>query len=761
MSNLVSLLMAGLLAGVVVAAAAFPAAAVAGLTAKAGANTFESLPSELQTPPLPQTTTVLTADGKFVTQLHGDQNRLPVSLSKVPKVLQNAVVAIEDSRFYEHHGVDLKGILRAFVSNSNGGSGTQGASTITQQYVRQDLALTAKTEAQVEAATANTIGRKLREIRYAVALEKKNTKQDILEKYLNTVYFGKSAYGVQVAAQRYFGKDVSQLDLSEASLLASFIQSPTYYPKHPKEAEVRRQYVLTRMQQLGYASAKDVAAAKAHPPTIKLQSLPNSCLPNGSITERNNWGYFCDYLRIWAQQNPALGQTADERWNNILSGGYTIKLSMDSGIQSDAQDAVDNRGAGRGASLTQGIAMIQPGTGKVKALAVNRTFAKGNGDQYDQFPLLTGDPAHQSTAGYPSGSTFKMFVMLAALEQGIQLDTGFYSPQTFCPPGRTDGYCTTNANKDGSMNGYRNMWSGFGESVNTYFIQLAMKAKITNVAKAAQKAGITFWGTNSLKSILDQGDGTHSRLSLTFGQGSETFPLYMANAYATVAARGMYCAPTPIQSATAPGGKPVDWAKPDCKRVFSQGVADAATDAARCPVGQSAKTGSCGWPTGGSVGGAISRPVAGKTGSTPENRQVWFAGFVPQLAGASFSTDSKNPFGGATNNGNTNVANQIFSSAMSQAVENMPEEDFTAPPDNLVSGGTHDHSGEPDPTPSGSKATPDSRHTGGGNGGGGNGHGGGNGGGNGTGHGGGIPGLPFGYFANNAATTSRRVSPQV
>jgi membrane peptidoglycan carboxypeptidase len=750
----ISLVLCGLLAGLVVAAAAFPATAVAGLSAKAGADTFEKLPSELQTQPLPLTTTVLNSKGQYVTSLHGDQNRVNVSITQVPKVLQDAVVSIEDSRFYEHHGVDLKGIIRAFVSSGSGS--TQGASTITQQYVRQDLALTATSDAARKAALEPTVGRKLREIRYAVALEKKFNKQQILEKYLNTVFFGRSAYGVGVAAQRYFGKTVDKLDLSESALLASYIQSPGYYPSHPKNAEVRRQYVLTRMQQLGYASAKDVADAKAHPPVVKLTALPNSCLPNNSITAANNWGYFCDYLRIWAQQQPSLGNTPEERWNAIQTGGYTIKLSMDPSIQANAQDAVDNRGAGRGAGLTQGIAMIEPGTGRIKALAVNRTFAKGSGEQFDQFPLLTGDPANQSTAGYPSGSTFKMFTMLAALEQGIQLDTGFYSPQTFCIPGRTPEYCPTNANKDGSMNGYRNMWSGFGESVNTYFVQLAMKAKITNVAKAAQKAGITFWGANSIQSILKDGDNPKfARLSLTFGQGSETFPLYMANAYATVAARGMYCAPTPIQSATGPNGKPVDLGSPSCKRVFSQGVADAATDAARCPVGQSAKAGSCGWPTGGSVGSAMDRPVAGKTGSTPGNQQVWFAGFVPQLAGASFSTDSKNPITGASNNGNTNVANNIFSSAMSQAVDNMPVKDFVAPPDSLVSGGSHDHSGEPaNPTPSGKPSSGTGRPAGtkpptGGT------HGN-----TGTGGGGHLPGLPF--FINTAGPTAsgRRSRPR-
>ncbi|GAA1699149.1 transglycosylase domain-containing protein [Fodinicola feengrottensis] len=713
LTNLISLFLCGLLAGIVVAAAALPAAAVAGLTAKAGADTFENLPSELQTPPLPLTTKVLNDKGQYVTSLHGDQNRVNVTLSQVPESLQHAVIAIEDSRFYEHHGVDLKGILRAFVSSGSGS--TQGASTLTQQYVRQDLALTATSDAARAAAVQQTLGRKLREIRYAVALEKKFNKQQILEKYLNTVYFGRGAYGVAVAAQRYFNKSVDQLTLGESALLASFIQSPGYYPLHLDKAEVRRNYVLTRMQQLGYITSAQENDGKKNKPTLNLTPLPSTCLPNGAITAQNNWGYFCDYLRIWAQQQPSLGATPDERWSAIRTGGYTIKLSLDPDMQAAAQHSVDNVGGGRGADLTQGVVFIEPGTGRIRSLAVNRTFdqapkgAAGRAlKQYNENPLLTGDPENQTTStGYPSGSTFKMFTMLAALRQGMQLDTGFYSGQTYTTKAKGDDgepYTVANANSNGSMNGYRDMWSGFGESVNTYFIQLEIAAKVTNVAKAARDAGISFFpgatGTNSYDSIIKGGDNP-GRLSLTFGQGSDTWPLYMANAYATVAAEGKYCEPTPIQSVQGPDGKTLSLGAPNCKQVFSKGVADAATDAARCPVAQSAQAGHCGWATGGSVGNAVGRPMAGKTGSTPGNRQVWFAGFVPQLAGASFSTDTDNPFHGADNNDSPDIANYIFGPAMANAVDGMPEKGFDPPPDSLANGGVHSHAGEPaNPTPS-------------------------------------------------------------
>lgn len=712
--NLVRLLFLSLLAGAIVAAGAFPAAAVGGLTAKAKATSFLALPTELQTRPLDQTSTVFTADNHYVTSFFDGQNRTDVALSAVPLVMQHAVVAAEDSRFYQHNGVDLAGVVRAFVHNLVSTS-TQGASTLTQQYVRQDLYLTADSAAGREQATVNSSDRKLQEMRYAIALEKKYDKAEIMHRYLNTVYFGRGAYGVAAAAKRYFSKTVGQLTAGDAALLAGFIKDPNGYPNHPAKAEARRQYILKQMLAQGYITETVRADATAHPPRLSGSTTPNTCLPNGSITEANNWGFFCDYLRIWARQQPALGPDPEQRFNHLQTGGFKVKLSMESGMQAAAQKSVDSK-AGRGARLAQGIVLVEPGTGRIRAMAVNRTFGtapKGaSADkraEYTENPLLTGDPGNQRSIGYPSGSTFKMFTMLAALEQGIQLDTSFNSPDEFATPGRISGdkpYVVRNASK--SMAGVHNMWTGFGASVNTYFVQLEIKAKITNVAKTAAKAGISFYPgsdkSNSLQTILSGGDeGAGARYALTFGQGSWTWPLFMANAYATVAAHGKHCEPTPIESITGPDGKALDIGSPKCTQVFPAEVADAATDAARCPVGQAAQTGSCTGPGGAtakSVGERLGRPVAGKTGSTPENRQLWFAGFVPQLAGASFSTDPNRPATGATNDADLKVANNIFSETVADALDGVETQGFPRPPDSLAHGGTTVlGAGSPPPSP--------------------------------------------------------------
>ncbi|WP_163506993.1 transglycosylase domain-containing protein [Fodinicola acaciae] len=722
--------MYALLAGAVLAASAFPVAAVGGLAAKAQAQHFEALPTELTTPPLAQTTRILTADGHPVTSLYGAQNRTIVPLSQIPAVMQHAVVAVEDSRFYQHNGVDLAGVLRAFVSTLVTSS-AQGASTLTQQYVRQDLFLTAPTKAEQNKATAITPQRKLQEMRYALALEKKFSKNDIMGKYLNTVYFGNGAYGVAAAAKRYFSKTPQQLTPAEAALLAAYVKDPVNYPDEKQKAEDRRQHVLRLMHEQGYLTAAQRADAVAHPPVIKPSVTPNSCLPNRSITEANNWGFFCDYLRIWARQQPALGPDPEQRLNRLETGGYVIRLSLNPAMQAAAQQSVDGK-AGRGAKLAQGIVLVEPGTGKIRAMAVNRTFGSPPANagpetkrKYTENPLLTGDPGNQKATGFPSGSTFKMFTMLAALEQGMPLSTSYDSPDTYATPGKEDNgqpYVVKNASA--AMAGRHNMWSGFGASVNTYFVQLEIAAKVTNVAKMAAKAGISFFPgrnkANSLATILSGGDtGAGARYALTFGQGSQTWPLYMANAYATVAARGKHCEPTPIESVTGPDGKTLDLGAPKCSQVFSPEVADAATDAARCPVGQSAQAGSCTGPGGAtaqSVGARIGRPVAGKTGSTPENRQLWFAGFVPQLAGAAFSTDPSRPNSGAIN-GDLRVANDIFSETMAAAVQGFPSMGFTRPPDSLIggSGGPVNGPAGPGTTDGTTNGTTDGRGQDGGN----------------------------------------------
>jgi membrane peptidoglycan carboxypeptidase len=695
------LILCGLLAGVVVAAATLPAAAVTGLGAKAGSDSFQNLPSELKTPPLPQTTTVLTADGKYLTSFY-NENRVQVSLSQVPKVLRDAIISAEDARFYEHSGVDIKGVVRAFVANQRSGKTSQGASTITQQYVRQTLLQQAATPDEIRAAQDATPARKLREMRYAIAVEKKYGKDEILQRYLNISYFGNKAYGAGAASQVYFSKPITQLTLPEAALLAGLVQSPSYYDPvngNKTAAIERRDYVLRRMADLGYISVAQAATAQKAPIGIKPKKIPRTCQPNGSITKENGLGFYCDWLRIWWAQQPQFGKTVQDRMDLLERGGFTIKLAVDSKVQAAAQNASDSF-LDRTSKFASGIVLIEPGTGRVKGMGINRTFGQApagatNVAAYTENPLMTGNPAYPKLAGYQEGSTFKMYTMAAALLKGMPLKTTYTVPTTLRVPhpgggGNCDGdeyYCVKNANSD--MAGTHTMWSAFGASVNTYFVRLELAVGVKAAAEAAEKLGLVLSpgadGKNDFASV--KADPT--RYSFTLGQGSTSWPLYVANTYATIAARGKYCDPTPLSSVTGPDHKPIPaYGAPKCKQVIPAEVADALTDAARCPVGQSAMAGSCRGPhgpTGASVGRGLGRPVAGKTGSILGNASLWFVGFTPQLAGASFVVKPESPTTGSGPSDDA-TANKLFTRAMRDALDGTPVENFVKPPIGLAQG---------------------------------------------------------------------------
>jgi len=264
-SRIVPLVRAGLIAGVVVAAASYPLAAVGGLSAKAGADSINGLPADLIIPPLAQTTYVYASDGKTLLTEFYDENRTFTPITKISPYMQQAIVAAEDGRFYDHHGVDIRGVARAFVANDQAGATTQGASTLTMQYVRNALRDGAQTPEEALDATEQTPARKIREMKLALQLEQKMTKTQILEGYLNLAYFGHRAYGVFAAAHTYFSIPPADLDLGQAAMIAGLVQAPTTYDptgKDKTQALARRNYVIDRMVALGYVSKAEAMAAE-------------------------------------------------------------------------------------------------------------------------------------------------------------------------------------------------------------------------------------------------------------------------------------------------------------------------------------------------------------------------------------------------------------------------------------------------------------------------------------------------------------------
>ncbi|RIV34560.1 penicillin-binding protein [Micromonospora radicis] len=664
LTNAASLLICGLLAGVVVAAAAFPAVAMSGLAAKAGADTFGALPKELTLARAPQISYLLASDGKTPLATMYDENRREVKLADISPHMAAAIVAAEDHDFYKHNGVDLNGVARAFVNNSSATNDRQGASTLTMQYVRMGIAYSATHPADVLAATEDTSARKLREMRYAIQLDKEMSKDEILERYLNLAAFGNGAYGVFAASQVYFNKHPKDLKIEEAAMLAGLVKAPTSFDPTTKsgypQAVARRDYVIDHMVTTGAITKEQAEAAKAVKLVVKGKRAPNGCV----ATNKNAWGFFCDYFYRWWMSQETFGSTTYDRERRLKSGGYTIVTTLDKQAQDGADKAVR---AAKPVTAKEAVmvAVVEPGTGRVRALSVNRNFKldnpknpknrphsdpvqrnRGKLGNYPNTvnPLLTGG---DGITGYQAGSVFKIFTIVAALEKGIPLSYTINAPQQFksdyilrqgapatCPG--THFYCPTNSNLQ--PGGVKDMWSAFSASTNTYFVPLQQQVGAENVVDAAKRLGIQFrvsrenaWANNK--------EAANQWGAFTLGV-TDTTPLELANAYATLAADGKYCEPIPVQSIRDLDGNKLDVANPRCEKRISTEVARAAVDAARCPVGDNSSTSKCGGSRTAAEGrGIVGKPIAGKSGTTDAEKTASLVAMTKQYAVAGILAD--------------------------------------------------------------------------------------------------------------------------
>ena len=706
LSNAVSLLVCGLLAGVVVAAAAFPIVAMSGLVAKAGADSFDRLPSALTVQQSPQITYVYASDGKTLLSTFFDENRLDVKLGEVAEVMQQAMVAAEDTRFYEHHGVDAKGVARAFVANQSSGDTAQGASTLTMQYVRLAIEYSASAPQDVVDATANTPGRKIREMRYALALEKQLTKAQILERYLNIAPFGGGAFGIYAASQVFFGKPPKDLTLPEAALLAGLVKAPTDYdpltPEGYAQAVARRDnYVLpnmVKMNKITEAQRQETVKVK---PKITGKPTPNGC----TSVVNNSWGFICDELYRWWLRQPAFGADTYERENRLKSGGYRIVTSLDVNAQAAAmKNILAQRSTNNPDALM--LAGIEPNTGRIQVMAVNRVYSndqRGNGANTDPAKRKAGIPGNWprttlpllSEGGYQFGSTFKMFTMLAALSKGLPLATTInttnpYESKKYIVEANSDAackgtnhYCPVNA--DPKEVGPYNMWTGYGKSVNTFFVPLEEQIGADNAVAMAKNLGITFNGDPNDRIS----DAYFARFAdewgaFTLGVSAAT-PLQMANAYATVAADGNYCEPLPVLEIRDFNGTKLDAANPRCHQAVDPDVARAATDAARCPVGDQSFFGECHGSTAGGTKNIVGSkyPIAGKTGTTDGDRTAALIAMTKQVAIAGLIADPDNPKGKKFSHSEVNTAVQ---QTLRDLMVGKPVVNFTKPSDKLAFG---------------------------------------------------------------------------
>ncbi|MCM4083860.1 transglycosylase domain-containing protein [Paractinoplanes hotanensis] len=638
-----SLLFCGALAGVIVAAAAFPAAAMSGLMVKATGRAVASLPSELRDFRSPQITRVYASDNRTQIAQFYDEFRSDVPLQDISKHMRDAIVAAEDREFHHHNGVDLKGVVRAFVNNNNGKS-KQGASTITMQWVRMSLAYSATNPQQVVDATEDTAKRKLAEMKYALQVEKQLSKNQILERYLNIAPFGNRAYGVSAASRVYFNKKPKDLTIAEAALLAGIVKAPSSFNPatpdgHRQIRQRRNNYVIPGMVEMGAITPAQAAKAKKAAVPRKVKRIGNGCVS----VAKNNWGLFCDYFYRWWMSRQEFGKNTYDRERRLKSGGYRITTTLDVDAQQDARRRVAQLISEKNKNALL-LAAVEPGNGKVRLLAANRRYklddpadpqnrlssdpkkaAKGIRGSYPNTtnPLLTGGG---DITGYQAGSVMKIFTIVATLEEGYPLDYTIKAKKraktryiidrgndSACPGTRF--WCPSNAGGGGE--GRYNMWTGFAKSINTYFVPLVERVGAEKAVAVAKRFGVKFRAASDAKYASPK--HAHQWGAFTLGV-SATTPLDMANAYATLAADGMHCEPTPIERISTHDGRKLDVGKSYCTRATSKDVARAALDAARCPVGDSAQLGRCHGSTAADTKRVVRHPVFGKTGTTDDDK---------------------------------------------------------------------------------------------------------------------------------------------
>ncbi|MEU5877288.1 transglycosylase domain-containing protein [Spirillospora sp. NPDC047279] len=621
-STLFRLLGAGVVAGVLVAFIALPGVGSAGLTARDAATNFQNMDSTLRTSKPSAQTKVYDASGKqFATFF--DKYREPIRLDQVAPIMKTAIVAIEDSRFYQHGALDLKGTIRALAKNVESEQ-TQGGSTLTQQYVKNLLVDNAKTDAEYKEVTAPTVGRKLRELRYALDLEQKMTKDEILQGYLNVAYFGAGAYGIEAAAQRYFSKPASELTLAQAATLAGITQNPAAFDpiRNKRDARKRRDIVLYRMVQLGQIKKTQADEIAAKPIELNPTDPAGGC-------ETSDAPYFCQYvmydmLNVLSDgKYMSLKPKQQENVRNKLNrGGYTIRTTLDMKAQRAVDRALRNYVSPNG-NRVGAEAMVEPGTGHVRAIGLSKRFGEKKGRTSIN---LAADSAHGGGGGVSAGSTFKIFTLLAALDQGIPVSTSIAAGAQTTVSGLTD--CKGNGtgvfsprNSDPAEKGAYNLKTGTWHSVNTFYAQLEKRVGLCESVKMAEKFGIKRADGRPLLQVPSQVLGTN-----------EVDMVHLAAAYAGIAGRGKYCAPVSVTEAVDSEGKKLKLPKQECRQAVDQPVADKVNE-----IMQGVLT------KGTARGGSIGRPAAGKTGTCEAHTCALFAGHTPNMASAVAYWDPRGP----------------------------------------------------------------------------------------------------------------------
>lgn len=680
------------LSGVLIAGLVVPFAGMASATGRATVDEMEQLPVELDVPAQAERSRIVLGDGKTLTYIY-EENRKYVPLEDIAPIMQAAQIAIEDHRFYEHGAFDPMTTLKQLVRRETSGS-SGGGSSITQQYVkmvRVEHAALNNDVKGVQRAQEATYARKIEELRYAIALEQKLTKDEILERYLNIAYYGNGAYGVEAAAETYFGTTAAKLTLSQSALLAGLVQNPDQVNPVANErlALERRNVVLNRMAQVGVITTQEATEAKEK----KFNRKKVSRLNNGC--EGSKYPFLCDYVIKTILQSPELGETKDQRERLLKQGGLTIKTKIDPKTQDAAQKAMSDFIAPTDPVISV-INIVEPGTGLILAMAQSKPVMGSNSKKGETYWNYSVEPSMGGAEGYQAGSTFKAFVIAAALEQGIPMDMRLPGPPRkefgnyewqgcdgnykLQPP----KWPVSNSTAGGAM---MSLQQATANSTNTFFVELEHLAGVCNSVQVAERTGVELTATG------DSFDKWGGQPSFVLG-AAEISPLSLAEAYATFAARGVHCEAHIVESVTINEGDEIAFPDGDCERVMKKEVADGVNELL---AGVMQGTGRPATIPGG-------YPQAGKTGTTDAHEAVWFAGYTPEVAGIAMVAKDKTADafanGKRKNSGITGLQLEngrylqgsgggdpgvnLYAPAMAAALDGRAKTDFVNPPKVIV-----------------------------------------------------------------------------
>jgi penicillin-binding protein 1A len=598
--------------------------------------------------PLAQTSFVLSSDDSLITELHAVEDRVVLPTGRIPRAIRDAVVAIEDRRFYLHHGIDGRAIVRAAYVDLRDSRLTEGGSTITQQLVKN-----------LYTGGDRTIGRKIAEAELAWQLEDRMSKAEILTRYLNTVYFGQGAYGVQAAARTFFGVNAWKLDLAQSALLAGLITSPGHFDpyEYPERARGRRRVVLRLMHEQGMITS--TARHRAARERVHLHQ--------NATQGRYADPYFVDYLKEWFLTNPEFGETREDRYRLLFTGGLRIHTTLRPDVQAAAQRAVDSVLSYRH-DPSAAITVLDPRTGEVLAMV--------GGNVRDYWRDRNAGRVNLATAaggtGRQSGSAFKPFALVAALENGISPEETFPAPATLELPLRGGGtWQVTNA--EGTGYGSMTLRDATIDSVNTVYAQLIDRLGPRTVVDVAQKMGL-----RCCRRVSNPDHPLLPYLSAVLGT-NEVNTLEMASAYGTLASGGLRTAPIPISRITDARGKLLWEADTTPQRVLDPQVVSVANDVLKDVV-----------LYGTGTAANIGRPQIGKTGTAMDHADAWFVGAIPQMVAAVWigfprgQIPMEPPKTRITVFGGTWPA-QIWRLLMLEATQGLPVMDFPSPDVGFVS----------------------------------------------------------------------------